>query len=230
MQALFDLFQTLFGLLEQLAVALRIPASFVIIEFIGTMAFAVSGIRLASSKHFDWFGALIVGMATAIGGGTIRDVMLGVTPFWLTNSIYIICCAVSLLWVVLFGKYLIRQQNTWFIFDTIGLALFNVIGIEKALQLGFPYWTAIVMGSITGAGGGIIRDILINEVPLIFRKEIYAMACVAGGVVYVVLHAWTGFSAEMNALLSSLMVIVVRILAVRNHWHLPVLKGEEVEG
>lgn len=221
--------QTLFHLLEQLAIAVRIPTSFLIIEFAGTMAFAVSGIRLASSKRFDWFGALIVGMATAIGGGTLRDVMLGVTPFWLTNSIYIICCALSLLWVVLFGKYLIRQQNTWFIFDTIGLALFNVIGIEKTLQLGFPYWTAIVMGSITGAGGGIIRDILINEVPLIFRKEIYAMACVAGGVVYVALHALTDFSAEMNALLSSVVVIVVRILAVRNHWHLPVLRGEEIE-
>lgn len=221
--------QTLLDLLEQLAVALRIPTSFVIIEFVGTMAFAVSGIRLASSKRFDWFGALIVGMATAIGGGTIRDVMLGVTPFWLTNSIYIICCAISLVWVVLFGKYLIRQQNTLFIFDTIGLALFNVIGVEKALQFGFPYWTAVVMGSITGAGGGVIRDILINEVPLIFRKEIYAMACVAGGVIYVLLHALTDCSAEMNALLSSVVVIVVRVLAVRHHWHLPVLRGEEIE-
>lgn len=219
----------LLGLLEQLANALRIPASFVIIEFIGTMAFAVSGIRLASSKRFDWFGALIVGMATAIGGGTIRDVMLGVTPFWLTNSVYIICCALSLFWVVIFGKYLIRQENTWFIFDTIGLALFNVIGIEKTLQLGFPYWTAVVMGSITGAGGGVIRDILINEVPLIFRKEIYAMACVAGGIVYVLLHAFAGFSAELNALLSSIVVIVVRVLAVQFHWHLPVLRGEEIE-
>lgn len=217
----------LFNLLQQLAVVLRIPTSFVIIEFVGTMAFAVSGIRLASSKRFDWFGALIVGMATAVGGGTIRDVMLGVTPFWLTNSIYIICCAISLFWVVVFGKYLIRQDNTLFIFDTIGLALFNVIGIEKTLQMGFPYWTAVVMGSITGAGGGVIRDILINEEPLIFRKDIYAMACVAGGVIYVICHAYTDLSAEMNALLSSIVVIVVRVLAVRYHWHLPVLKGEE---
>lgn len=217
----------LFSVLQQLAVALRIPTSFVVIEFVGTMAFAVSGIRLASSKRFDWFGALIVGMATAVGGGTLRDVMLGVTPFWLTNSIYIICCGISLFWVVVFGKYLIRQDNTLFIFDTIGLALFNVIGIEKALQLGFPYWTAVVMGSITGAGGGVIRDILINEEPLIFRKEIYAMACVSGGIVYIACHAFTDFSAELNALLSSIVVIVVRVLAVRYHWHLPVLKGEE---
>ncbi len=216
-------------ILQQLGLALRIPASFVIIEFIGTMAFAISGIRLASSKRFDWFGALIVGMATAIGGGTIRDLMLGVSPFWLTNKIYIICCIISLIWVVVFGKYLIRQQNTWFIFDTIGLALFNVIGIEKTLQMGFPYWTAIVMGCITGAAGGVIRDILINEVPLIFRKEIYAMACIAGGVVYITCYAAFGLPAELNALFSSAVVILVRILAVKYQWHLPVLKGDNEE-
>ncbi len=193
------------------------------------MAFAISGIRLASSKRFDWFGALIVGMATAIGGGTLRDLMLGLSPFWLTNKIYFICCLLSLFWVILFGKYLISQKNTWFIFDTIGLALFNVIGIEKTLQMGFPLWTAITMGSITGAAGGVIRDILINEVPLIFRKEIYAMACIAGGVVYVTCFKAFGLSAELNALFSSVVVIVIRVLAVKFGWHLPVLKGEEQE-
>lgn len=216
-------------MLRELGLALRIPTSFVIIEFVGTMAFAISGIRLASGKRFDLFGALIVGMATAIGGGTIRDVMLGVTPFWLTNKIYIICCIFSLLWVIIFGKYLIRQKNTWFIFDTIGLALFNVIGIEKTLQMGFPFWTAIVMGCITGAAGGVIRDILINEEPLIFRKEIYAVACILGGVVYVTCFAAFGLPAELNALFSSITVIVVRILAVRFGWHLPILKGEGKE-
>lgn len=214
-------------LLQQLGLALRIPASFVIIEFVGTMAFAISGIRMASSKRFDWFGALIVGMATAVGGGTIRDLMLGVSPFWLTNKIYVICCIIALLWVTTFGKYLIRQHNTWFIFDTIGLALFNVIGIEKTLQMGFPLWTSIIMGCITGAAGGVIRDILINEVPLIFRKEIYAVACIAGGLVYVACFRLFGLPAELSALFSSFTVIVIRILAVRYHWHLPVLKGDE---
>lgn len=219
----------MYELLQQFAAALRIPTSFVVIEFVGTMAFAISGIRLASAKRFDLFGALIVGMATAIGGGTLRDLMLGVTPFWLTNSIYIICCAISLVWVMVFGKKLIHQKNTLFIFDTIGLALFNVIGIEKTLQMGFPFWTAIVMGSVTGAAGGVIRDILINEVPLIFRKEIYAVACIMGGVVYITCFALFGLSAELNALFSSITVIVIRVLAVKFHWHLPVLKGEEDE-
>lgn len=213
-------------ILQEMGNTLRLPASFVVIEFVGTFAFALSGIRLASAKHFDVFGAWIVGMATAIGGGTFRDLMLGVNPFWMTNSIYFICCALAVVWVMAYGKYLIRQKNTLFIFDTIGLALFNVIGIEKTLNMGFPYWTAITMGTITGAAGGVIRDVFINEVPLIFRKEIYALACVAGGLIYV-LGVWIGMSAEVNALLSSFMVILIRVLAVKYHWVLPRLKGEE---
>ena len=115
--------------LQEMGEALRLPASFVAIEFIGTFAFAISGVRLSSAKHFDIFGAWIVGMATAIGGGTMRDLMLGVNPFWMMNYSYFLCCALAVVWVMAFGKYLIRQQNTWFLFDTIGLALFNVIGI-----------------------------------------------------------------------------------------------------
>lgn len=158
-----------------------IPTFVQVLEFIGTFAFAISGIRLASAKQFDWFGAYVVGVATAIGGGTIRDLMLDVTPFWMTNSIYLICSALALVGVILFGKFLIRQQNTFFLFDTIGLALFTVVGVEKTLALHFPLWVAIIMGTITGAAGGVIRDVFINEVPLIFRKEIYAIACVIGG-------------------------------------------------
>lgn len=223
-----ELWNTLMNLLQDFGHVLRIPTSFVIIEFAGTFAFALSGTRLASAKRFDVFGAWIVGLATAIGGGTIRDLMLGLQPFWMTNSIYFICCAFAVLWVMIFGKYLIRQKNTWFIFDTIGLALFNVIGIEKTINMGLPYWMAITMGSVTGAAGGVIRDVLINEVPLIFRKEIYAVACVAGGIIYTLCHVW-GMTAEISALLSSVVVIATRILAVKYHWHLPILKGEEEE-
>jgi len=215
----------LIELLQELGTVLRIPTSFVIIEFVGTFAFALSGIRLASAKQFDIFGAWIVGMATAIGGGTIRDLMLGVQPFWMTNPIYFICCAFAVLWVMIFRKYLVRQNNVWFIFDTIGLALFNVIGMEKTLNIGLPYWTAITMGCVTGAAGGIIRDVLINEVPLIFRKEIYAMACVIGGMIYAVCHH-ANMTVEISALLSSLTVICIRVLAVKYHWHLPIVKGE----
>ncbi|HBC29545.1 MAG TPA: trimeric intracellular cation channel family protein [Prevotellaceae bacterium] len=213
-------------ILQDMGVALRLPVSYVVMEFVGTFAFALSGVRLASAKQFDIFGAWIVGMATAIGGGTLRDFMLGVNPFWMTNSSYFICCALAVVGVMFFSKFLIRENNTWFIFDTIGLALFNVIGIEKTLNMGFPYWTAITMGSITGAAGGVIRDVFINEVPLIFRKEIYALACVAGGAVYAACHHF-GLTLEVNALLSILTVIVIRLLAVKYGWHLPILTGED---
>ena len=216
----------LMNILQEMGHTLRLPISFVCIEFVGTMAFAISGVRLASAKRFDIFGAWIVGLATAIGGGTIRDVMLGVNPFSMTNSIYFICCAVAVLWVFLFGKHLVRQRNTLFIFDTIGLALFNVIGIEKTLNMGFPYWTAVTMGCITGAAGGVLRDVFINEIPLIFRKEIYALACVSGGLVYILCHK-LGMTPEINALLSILVVILIRSLAVKFHWCLPILKGED---
>ena len=211
--------------LQDMGDTMRLPVTFVIIEFIGTFAFAISGVRLSSTKQFDIFGAWIVGMATAIGGGTIRDLMLGLNPFWMTNGSYFVCCALAVLAVRLFGKYIIHHNYTWFIFDTIGLALFNVIGIEKTLALGHPFWVAITMGAVTGAGGGIIRDVLMNDVPLIFRSEIYALACVAGGLAYLVC-VQLGLSVEISALLSAFSVILIRILAVKFHWQLPVLKGE----
>ena len=202
------------------------PTFVQILDFIGTFAFAISGIRLASAKRFDWFGAYVVGFVTAIGGGTIRDIMLGIPPFWMTNPVYIICCGLSLLYVILFGKKIIRQQSTWFIFDTIGLALFNITGLEKTLNMGYPVWTAVIMGCVTGAAGGVIRDILINEVPLVFRKDIYAMACIAGGIVYIIGYS-VGLQAEVNAILSAIIVISIRTLAVKYHWQLPILKGED---
>ena len=197
-----------------------------IIEIIGTMAFAISGIRLASAKKFDWFGAYVVGLVTAIGGGTLRDVLLDLPAFWMQNSIYLTVTALSLLFVIFFGQYLIRLQNTFFIFDTIGLALFVVVGIQKTLMVGYPFWVAIVMGTITGAFGGIIRDILINEEPLIFRKDIYAMACVIGGIFY-----WLSYKIGLNDVItqsiSAAMVIITRLVAVKNHMSLPALKAED---
>lgn len=203
------------------------PINFIdIIEYIGTFAFAISGIRAASVKRFDWFGAYVVGLVTAIGGGTIRDLLLGITPFWMSESSYMISTAVALAVVVLFENYLFRLKNTFFIFDTIGLGLFVVVGFEKTLAYGFPYWVAVIMGTMTGAAGGIMRDILINEIPLIFRKEIYAMACVVGGVVYIICD-WLGGQTLLSEVLSFVSIVLTRILAVRFNICLPVLKGED---
>jgi len=199
-----------------------------IVDYVGTFAFAVSGIRLASAKNFDWFGAYVVGLVTAIGGGTTRDLLLGVTPFWMQQSSYLVVTGIALLAVLFFGRKLIRFNNTFFIFDTIGLGLFVVVGLEKSVDAGFPFWVTIVMGMITGSVGGIMRDILINELPLIFRKDIYALACVLGGLVFY-LCTTLGLQDELTQILSALSVIIMRILAVKYHLGLPALKGYEDE-
>lgn len=198
-----------------------------IIEFLGTFAFAISGIRSASSKNFDWFGGYVVGLATAIGGGTIRDVMLGRVPFWMTNSIYIICTAAALLTFVLLKRLFTRLSKTWFLFDTLGLALFTIAGIQKTLIAGFPFWVAIIMGSITGAAGGVLRDVLVNEVPLIFRKEIYAIACILGGLVYQLCY-FLNASIELSVVATFVSVVLVRFLAVKYRISLPVLKDPDL--
>jgi uncharacterized membrane protein YeiH len=197
-----------------------------IIEFIGTFAFAISGIRLASAKQFDLFGAYVVGLVTAIGGGTIRDLLIGITPFWMTDPIYLIITAFSLVWVMAFRKYLVKMNNTIFLFDAIGLALFAVVGIQKTLDAGFPLWVATIMGTMTGAAGGVLRDVFINEVPLIFRKDIYAMACVMGGFAYWVCGL-IGCDSIVTQITCGICVFLTRVLAVRFHISLPILKGEE---
>ena len=196
-----------------------------IIEFLGTFAFAISGIRHAAAKHFDWFGGYVCGIAVAIGGGTIRDVMLGVTPFWMTNPFYMICTALALIFVIIFAKHLEGLRNTWFVFDTLGLALFTIAGIQKSLLFGQPYWVAIIMGCITGSAGGVIRDILLNNVPVIFHKEIYAMAAVLGGITYWFLDILM-VPIEATVIASFMVTCLIRFLAVRYHLSLPTLKDE----
>ena len=194
-----------------------------IIEFLGTFAFAISGIRHAAAKNFDWFGGYVCGIAVAIGGGTIRDVMLGTTPFWMTNPFYMLCTALALVLVVAFAKWIEPLKNAWFVFDTLGLALFTIAGIQKSIMLGQPYWAAIIMGCITGAAGGVIRDVLLNNEPVIFRKEIYAMASVLGGLAYwLVMHIDN--RVELAVIISFAVTCTIRALAVRYHLSLPKLK------
>jgi len=196
-----------------------------IVDYAGTFAFAISGIRLASAKKFDWFGAYVVGLVTAIGGGTVRDLLLNVTPFWMQQPSYFIITGIALLAVILMGNRMKVFNNAFFIFDTIGLGLFVVVGIERSIQADFPFWVSIVMGMITGSVGGIIRDILINEEPLIFRKDIYALACVFGGVVFYICTIFN-FQTEITQTISATSVIAMRFLAVKYHWGLPALKND----
>lgn len=194
-----------------------------IIEVAGTIAFAISGIRLAAAKSFDWFGAYVVGLVTAIGGGTLRDVLLDIPVFWMLSPMYLSVTGISLITVIIFQRLLVKGMRTLFLFDAIGLALFVVVGIEKTLAADYPMWVAIVMGVTTGSFGGVVRDILLNEEPLFFRKDIYATACLAGGVIYwllsiIPLPLWVPQTACATT------VIGLRVAAVYFKWSLPILK------
>lgn len=195
-----------------------------IIEFIGTFAFAVSGVRHAASKKFDLFGAFTIGLFTAVGGGTIRDLLLGVTPFWMESSIYLWGTLLAMIFVMIFKSKVVRLHYTIFLFDSIGLGLFVVVGAEKALVCGFAPWVAVIMGTITGSFGGMLRDLMIMQMPLIFRKEIYAFACVVGGIFFTIGYS-LNLNMVVNEILTASIVILIRILAVRYHWHLPILKN-----
>ena len=191
-----------------------------IFDFLGTFAFAISGIRLAAGKQFDWFGAYVIGFVTAIGGGTVRDLFLDQTPFWMIDPAYLILTGLALIASLIFKNRLFSLGKTLFLFDAIGLGLFTMVGLEKSLDAGFPFWVSIIMGAITGALGGVIRDTLINEIPLLFRRDIYALASIFGGVVYFICIKF-GLSADLTFTFAAIAVIVVRLLAVRFHIHLP---------
>ncbi len=191
-----------------------------VIEVLGTVAFAISGIRLAATKGFDWFGAYTVGLVTAIGGGTLRDLLLDIPVFWMQTSWYLVVTGISLATVIVFRSLLVSRDRILFVFDSIGLALFCVIGIQKTLAAGYPMWVATAMGVITGAFGGVIRDILINDEPIIFQKDIYATACLAGGLVYWLMME-AGAEAAWQQISCAIMVIGLRIASLKYNLQLP---------
>ncbi len=196
------------------------------IEYVGTFAFAISGIRQAAACRFDWFGGFVCGMAVAIGGGTLRDLLLGCTPFWMLSSSYLLCAALAQVFVIVFARWLKHLDNTWFVFDTLGLALFTIAGLQKTLDFGHEMWVAIIMGCITGSAGGVIRDIFLSRCPLIFQKEIYAMASILGGILYWALlscHVHVGFAS----IITFFVICLIRFLAMRYHISLPRLHSEE---
>lgn len=198
-----------------------------LIDYLGTFAFAISGLRLASEKQFDLFGAFIVGLATAVGGGTMRDVMIGTSPFWMTQWIYLVIVLVAVLAFLFLHKFISRIAQTIFLFDTIGLGLFTIVGFQKTYEAGFPLYACILMGMCTGAAGGVLRDILINEVPLIFRRDIYAIACLVGGLFYTAAIVY-GAPTIIAQLGCALLVILIRLFAVKYHWQLPLLHAYRI--
>lgn len=185
--------------------------------------FAMSGALAASDKNMykDLFGLTFTGFATAIGGGTVRDIILDAHPIaWVADNNYLIAISIGIVLTILLRKLLVKIKKILLVIDTIGIAIFTIIGMEKALALHVAPLAAMVMGLFTAVMGGVIRDTLINEIPQIFRKEIYATACIAGGAVYLVLR-YTSLPDLYNAIISIITIIVVRLMAVKFRWSLP---------
>lgn len=192
------------------------------LDIIGTLVFAISGVLTAIDKKFDLVGSLIIGFVTAVGGGTIRDLLIGRFPVgWLTNRHYFIVIFLGLLLAYLFRGTILKLRRSMFLFDTVGIAVFTVLGVQTTLAAGLNWEVCLIMGVISAVFGGILRDVLTNEVPLIFRREIYATACLAGGVVYLSLESLIGVRA-ISTITAILTVLVIRYVAVRRGWSLQI--------
>ncbi|MEL6635744.1 MAG: trimeric intracellular cation channel family protein [Bacteroidota bacterium] len=190
------------------------------LDLIGTLVFAISGTLTAVARKFDLFGAAVIGFVTAVGGGTIRDILLGSHPVgWMLDLNYLSVIGVAVVLSYLFQSRILRLRRTMFLFDTIGIGLFTILGVQKTLGFGLSPVIAVMMGTVSAVFGGVLRDTLSNEVPLIFREEIYATACVAGGILFLLLRR-TPLTEPSIIALTICFIIVLRIVAVKRKWTL----------
>jgi uncharacterized membrane protein YeiH len=191
------------------------------LELAGTFVFAISGALAVQDREHDLFGAGFTGFITAIGGGSLRDILLGAYPLvWIGNVNFLYAIFAGIVTTFLFFRFVAKLRRTLFFFDTLGIGFFTILGVEKALGLGFRPEIAAIMGMFSAVMGGVIRDTLTNEIPILFRKEIYASACLAGAVVYLALNHW-GMERDYNLLLSISIIITIRLLAVKYKLSLP---------
>ncbi|WP_318643477.1 trimeric intracellular cation channel family protein [Flavobacterium ardleyense] len=196
---------------------------FFILEIIGTVAFAISGALTAMQKKMDPFGVFIIAFATAAGGGTLRDVMIGSTPVgWMLDLSYIYMIIVGFILAIIFKIQLDKLRISMMLFDTIGLSVFALIGLQKGIDYGLHPAISIGLGTITACFGGVLRDILCAEIPIIFRREIYATLCILGGVVFFVLKK-NHVPMDLVYLISAITIAVLRVLVVKFKWSLPTL-------
>jgi len=194
------------------------------LELVGTFVFAISGALAIREKEHDLFGAGFTGFITAIGGGTLRDILLNSYPLvWVGNVQVLYAIFAGILMAFIFPNFLSRLRKTFFLFDTLGIGFFTVLGVEKALSIGVRPEIAAIMGMFSAVMGGVIRDTLTNEIPILFRKEIYASACLAGAVLYVILNYY-GLERDYNLIISMSVVISIRLVSMRYHLSLPRLK------
>lgn len=201
----------------------------VVIDILGVIAFAISGVLTSMKKRMDAFGILIIAFVTSVGGGTLRDLLIDVPVSWMRNLDYIYVIFATTIFAVLFRKKLSHLRKSMFLFDTIGIGLYTVVGIEKGLSVELPAVMCVALGTMTACFGGVLRDILCGEIPVIFRKEIYATACIVGGVSYFILLQFD-IPGKWVFILSGIIVILIRSLAVAFKLQLPSLyKNEKIE-
>lgn len=193
-----------------------------IFEIIGTIVFAISGASAADEKSGnDWFGVTFVGFITAIGGGSLRDMLLGSYPLvWINDVYFIYAVILGIIIMRILHNSIDKYRRELALFDTMGIALFTVLGTAKTIDLGFHPVIAAIMGMFTAVMGGVLRDTLINETPVLFRKEIYATACLAGAVLFLGLDQF-GIERNYNFIISGMLIIVIRLLAIYFRWSVP---------
>lgn len=197
-----------------------------VIDILGTFAFAVSGALVALDKKFDMFGVLIIAFVTAVGGGMLRDVLIDAHPInWIGNLDYLYTIFIAVVFTFLFKSKIAHLSKTMFLFDTIGISVFTLLGLEKGLSFNLHPIIALIMGVISAVFGGVLRDVLTNKVPLIFEKEIYASACLAGGVIYLILNYFK-VEENINFIISAAVVAIIRVIVVRFHLELPKIKDD----
>ncbi|EID74687.1 trimeric intracellular cation channel family protein [Imtechella halotolerans] len=197
---------------------------FFFLDSIGTFVFAISGALAAMNKRLDPFGIFIIAFVTALGGGTLRDVLIGHTPVgWMENLDYVYIVIVGTLFAIFFRRKIDYLRKSLFLFDTIGLGVFTIIGIEKGIATDLHPIISVAIGTMSASFGGVIRDILCNEIPVIFRKEVYATACIVGGVFYFTM-LWLGFPSQLIYVLTATIVIGIRLLAVKYSLRLPTIQ------
>lgn len=192
-----------------------------IIEIFGTISFAISGSFAAIQRRLDPFGVLIIAFVTSIGGGTVRDLLLGDTPVaWMRDVNYCLLILVTSLLTIFFKTQIKKFKVTLFLFDSLGLGLFTLVGVQKGIVFGLSPGICVALGTITGCFGGVIRDTLLNTIPLIFRKEIYATACISGGILYFAL-LYFNLKADVAKIIVIAFIFTLRIVVVRYKLALP---------
>ena len=200
-------------------------------ELIGTLAFAASGAMLAIDRHLDLLGVIVLGVTTALGGGTIRDILLGILPPRMFSSYAYVAAAAAVSVIIFLTEALLRDRfsrrreivgRVMNLFDAIGLGIFTVIGIQASIENGFGQnaFLSLFFGVLTGVGGGVLRDIMSRSTPVVLCKHIYAVASIAGGLLYYLCY-YFGWNSGLPVLLSVLLVVVIRLLAAHLRWDLP---------